>query len=175
MKKHFIVLLPILFLINTISFTQNSNYKVQKKGNKLGLVNKITKEVIIPFEYDEIIQKSNHTLIVKILIKEEHTTFTPCNSSKLKFYVDGKINMKNQWLEKDKILVIQNPKYKKKYSLNVSAVQYANITANQRQINDNRIKGKNLDVKKCIMQRNKYLNKIKRQYSSVDWKIETIN
>ena len=53
------VLLPILFLINTISFTQNSNYKVQKKGSKLGLVNKITKEVIIPFEYDEIIQKSN--------------------------------------------------------------------------------------------------------------------
>lgn len=174
MKKIILVLLSIITL--TIGYSQNNDiYKIKKSKGKYGVINKKSKEIIIPFIYDNIIDFDGNYATVKYLLKTEILNFDPCKSIILEYYKFGKININNEMEISSNLLVIINPKNKFSRFWSVRPNPYYNNSPHQREIDHYSKEKRKSEIDKCQFEREKHINKITKQYSKLGWKIEYQN
>ena len=175
MKKIILVLLSIVTI--TIGYSQNDNiYKIKKSKGKFGVINKKSKEIIIPFIYDNILDFDGNYANIKHLLKTEIINFeAPCKSSILEYYQIRKVNINNEMKIFSNLLVIINPK--NKFSRIHTVTRYSSRTISQSEVQGNYYskQERKSAIDKCQFEKEKHIGKITKQYSELGWKIEFQN
>lgn len=175
MKKMILLSIALLFL--TIGFTQNNKlYKIKKSKGKFGVINKKSKEIIIPFIYDNILDFDGNYATIKYLLKTEIINFdAPCKSSILEYYEIRKVNINNKMKVFSKLLVIINPK--NRFSRIHTVTRYSSRTISQSEVQRNYYskQKRRAEIDKCLFEKEKHIGKITKQYSKLGWKIEFQN
>lgn len=88
------------------SATGSGEYEIQYKDGKYGVVDPVSKRVLIPYKFDQIKSYSNGYAIVRLLTDTKTLKYEWCSNWSLDYYLEGSVNSSGEFVtEPRKILV----------------------------------------------------------------------